>query len=85
MKIIVIVGSSRQDEDTATLTKELIEQSKWDLLDLNDYDIGYFDYTHENRNDDYLTLIKKIIEKYDTVIFATPIYWYSMSGIIYTI
>ena len=22
-----------------------------------------------------------IIEKYDTLIFATPVYWYSMSGI----
>jgi multimeric flavodoxin WrbA len=25
--------------------------------------------------------MKEIIEKYDTLIFATPIYWYSMSGI----
>src|SRR5690606_21365681 len=68
--------------DTATLTKELIKQSKWDLLDLNDNNFSYFDYKHENRNDDYLPLIKEIIEKYDTLIFATPIYWYSMSGII---
>src|SRR5690606_10375099 len=81
MRIIVIVGSSRKDGDTATLTKELIKQSTWDLLDLSDYDISYFDYTHKNRNDDYLTLIKKIIEEYDIMIFATPIYWYSMSGI----
>lgn len=81
MEKIVIVGSSRNDGDTATLTKELIKQSKWDLLDLNDYDFGYFDYKYENRNDDYLILIKQIIEKYDTMIFATPIYWYSMSGI----
>lgn len=64
------------------MTKELIKQSKWDLLDLNDYNFSYFDYKHENRNDDYLPLIKEIIEKYDTLIFATPIYWYSMSGII---
>lgn len=64
------------------MTKELIKQSKWDLLDLNDNNFSYFDYKHENRNDDYLPLIKEIIEKYDTLIFATPIYWYSMSGII---
>ncbi len=63
------------------MTKELIKQSKWDLLDLNDYNFSYFDYKHENRNDDYLPLIKELIEKYDTLIFATPIYWYSMSGI----
>ncbi len=42
----MIAGSSRNDGDTATLTKELIKQSKWDLLDLNDYNFSYFDYKH---------------------------------------
>jgi len=81
MKEIVIVGSSRKDGDTAKLTKQLIEKSKWDLIDLNDFEFSYFDYKHKNRNDDYLTLIRKIVKKYDTFIFATPVYWYSMSGI----
>ena len=81
MKKVVIVGSSRNDGDTAVLAKELIEQSKWDLIDLNDYNFSYYDYEHKNRNDDYLTLMTELIKKYDTLIFATPIYWYSMSGI----
>ena len=81
MKKVVIVGSSRNDGDTANLTKKLIEKSKWDLVNLNDYEFSYFDYKHENRNDDYLNLMKEIVEKYETLIFVTPIYWYSMSGI----
>ena len=81
MKKVVIVGSSRNDGDTANLTKQLIEKSKWDLVNLNDYEFSYFDYKHENRNDDYLNLMKEILEKYETLIFVTPIYWYSMSGI----
>lgn len=81
MKKVVIVGSSRNDGETSNLTNELIEKSKWDLINLNDYNFSYYDYNHENRNDDYLDLMKKIIEKYDTLIFATPVYWYSMSGI----
>jgi multimeric flavodoxin WrbA len=81
MKKVVIVGSSRNDGDAANLTKQLIEKAKWDLLDLNDYQFGYFDYQHENRNDDYLNLMREIIEKYETLIFITPVYWYSMSGI----
>ena len=48
---------------------------------MNDYKIGYYDYEHRNRNDDYLPLMKELIEKYDKFIFATPVYWYSMSGI----
>lgn len=81
MKKVVIVGSSRNDGDTANLTKQLIEKSKWDLLNLNDYEFSYYDYEHKNRNDDYLILMNEIVEKYETLIFVTPIYWYSMSGI----
>lgn len=81
MRKLIIVGSSRNDGDTKSLTNELIKKSNWDLINLNDYDFSYFDYEHLNRNDDYLKLMRKIIEKYDTLIFTTPIYWYSMSGI----
>ena len=81
MKKVVIVGSSRNDGDTISLTNELIKRSDWDLIDLNDYNFSYFDYEHQNANDDYLALMRQIIDKYDTLIFATPVYWYSMSGI----
>ena len=81
MKKVVIAGSSRNDGDTSNLTNELIEKSEWDLIDLNDYDFSYYDYQHENRDDDYLTLMREIIEKYDVLIFTTPVYWYAMSGI----
>ena len=81
MKKVLIVGSSRNDGDTTYLTNELVKLSKWDVIDLNDYNFSYFDYKHKNRDDDYLTLMSEIINKYDTLIFATPVYWYSMSGI----
>ncbi|CAA0249723.1 flavodoxin family protein [Tenacibaculum maritimum] len=81
MKKLVIVGSSRNDGDTSNLTKRLIEKSKWDLINLNDYEFSYFDYEHKNRNDDYLNLMREIVKKYETLIFITPVYWYSMSGI----
>lgn len=81
MKTVIISGSSRNDGDTKTLTNELIKKSNWDLIDLNDYNFGYYDYKYQNINDDYIKLMQKIIENYDTLIFATPVYWYSMSGI----
>ena len=81
MRKVIILGSSRNDGDMSKLTAALIEKSNWDLINLNDFNFGYYDYKHNNRNDDYLTLMKRIIENYDTLIFATPVYWYSMSGI----
>lgn len=81
MKKVLIVGSSRNDGQTTNLSKQLVEKSGWDLINLNDYEFSYFDYEHKNRDDDYLNLMQQIAEKYETLIFVTPIYWYSMSGI----
>lgn len=81
MKKVIIVGSSRNDGNTLNLVNELVLKSGWDMVNLNDYDFGYYDYEHKNRNDGYLELMKSLIEHYDTFIFATPVYWYAMSGI----
>ena len=45
-----------------------------------DYTIGPFDYEFKNSNDDFLPLMEKVISQYDTIVFATPVYWYNMSG-----
>jgi multimeric flavodoxin WrbA len=81
MRIVVLVGSSRKNGNTRKLVDDLHQYLNFDVIDLNDYNIGYYDYKHLNSNDDYLILIQRLIEKYDTWIFATPVYWYSMSGI----
>lgn len=54
---------------------------EWDMIDLNDYDFSYYDYKYQNKDDDYKNLLQKIINNYNVLIFATPVYWYSMSGI----
>lgn len=81
MKKLIILGSSRKDGDTKKIVDELIGISGWDCIDLNDYDFGYYDYEHKNLDDDYLGLMREIIAVYDVFIFATPVYWYAMSGI----
>lgn len=81
MKSVIILGSSRSDGDAKRIAVELIQRTHSDLIDLNDYTIGYFDYEHQNKDDDFLKLIEQIIQDYDTFIFATPVYWYAMSGI----
>lgn len=58
-----------------------MEISGWDMIDLNDYQISYFDYEHRNSEDDFIPLMQKVTNEYDVLIFATPVYWYSKSGI----
>lgn len=81
MRKVIILGSSRKNGNTAKIAQQLNCQSDWELINLSDYNISYYDYEHHNKDDDYLPLIKRIIENYEVLIFATPIYWYAMSGI----
>ena len=80
-KTVIIVGSSRKNGNTIKIVEGISKQFKVDVVDLNDYQISYYDYESKNSIDDFLPLIQSIIKKYDTFIFATPVYWYSMSGI----
>ncbi len=81
MKAVIIQGSSRNDGDTTKITGILQRKSGWDLIDLNNYEISHYDYAHENAGDDFIPLMRNLIDKYDTFVFATPVYWYAMSGI----
>jgi len=82
MRSIIILGSSRNDGDTAKVVNKLKEFTNWDMIDLNDFNIGYYDYEHNNSDDDFIPLMKKLIKNYGNFILATPVYWYSMSGIL---
>lgn len=78
---VIILGSSRKNGETKKVVAELIRISDWDLIELTDFNISHFDYEHKNRNDDFIGLMKRITDNYEVLIFATPVYWYAMSGI----
>ena len=79
MKTIIVQGSSRSNGNTNKIAQILQNHLSSDLIDLSELDIHQYDYENENQNDDFISTIKIIVE-YDTIIFATPVYWYSMSG-----
>ena len=80
-KKVIILGSSRSNGNTAKSISNISEKNNIEVIDLNNYNFSYYDYESKNLSDDFLPLIKSIIKKYDTLIFATPVYWYNMSGI----
>ena len=81
MKKVIILGSARQHGETKKVIDTLLDISDWDLIDLTDFKISHFDYEHQNRGDDFIGLMKRITDNYEVMIFATPVYWYAMSGI----
>lgn len=80
MRTVIIQGSSRSEGHTNTMVTLLQARLDCDVVDLNDYMIRPFDYEYLNQDDDFAPLIRRIANDYDLLIFATPVYWYSMSG-----
>ena len=86
MKIATLIGSTRTDGNSellADLVTEGIKHQKVYLKDLSIRPIEDLRHAKEGFqkvDDDYDQIIKVFLEN-DIVIFSTPIYWYSMSGI----
>ena len=79
-KTVIIHGSSRSDGDTNLVVHHLNAAKEFDIVKLVDLSIGHFDYDHKNSEDDFLPLLENLIANYNTFVFATPVYWYAMSG-----
>jgi multimeric flavodoxin WrbA len=84
-KILVINGSSRADGNTEQLTAIMLEDLSHTHINLRDYVIEpIIDKRHTVEgfspvDDDYDQIIQSVLE-HDILIFATPLYWYGMSG-----
>jgi multimeric flavodoxin WrbA len=81
---LIILGSANSFGETKKAAKYVSERTNFPIIDLKTKQISNFDYEFKNRDDDFLPLMKEIVSNYDTIVFATPVYWYSMSGIMKT-
>ena len=83
--ITVLFGGSRPEGNTAYLTKMAVEGYDYEWIDLTKYqlnpvrDVRHDNTTIETYDDDYKQIIDKVLAS-DTVIIASPIYWYSLSA-----
>ena len=81
-KTIILQASSRSKGDTHTIIQHLNATKKFDVIDLKNKNIGHFDYDFKNVDDDFIGLMRNVLDNYNTIVFVTPVYWYSMSGIL---
>jgi len=79
-KGVIILGSSNSNGDTFKICKYISLQTGFPIIDLKTKEILPFDYNFNNRSDDFFGLFETIVNEYDLLIFATPVYWYTMSG-----
>jgi len=75
------MGSSNPMGDTYSICKKIVDQYGMKFQDLTELVIMPYDYEYENSDDDFLGFMDHVVHTYDHIILATPIYWYTMSGI----
>ena len=80
--VLIIFGSSRSDGNTRKALDMIFQDREHDLVDLREKDINYYDYQTKH-DDDFLPIAKRMGSA-RVLVFSTPVYWYSMSGILKT-
>lgn len=78
---LIILGSARQKSDTESYVDFVFNETPHHLISLLKYNINVYNYNGKYPSSDNFNELVEVILKHDTIIFATPVYWYSMSGL----
>lgn len=82
--VAVVLGSARRDGNTRALVDAVFPRaSAARVIDLNELAIAPYKYDVRHDTDDFLPLLRGLVEA-RAIVFATPVYWYSMSGLMKT-
>lgn len=79
VKKLVIFGSSRSHGDTRRAIDLALAGQEFELVDLLNHNLTFYDYEYRNRHDDFQNIVQKMLAA-QKIIFATPVYWYAMSA-----
>jgi NAD(P)H-dependent FMN reductase len=82
METIILLGSARKDSHTRTLLRNVFNDIPHDLVDLLDFEIAPFDYNANYPEEDQFSAVIEKVLAAKHIVFATPVYWYAMSGIL---
>lgn len=78
-RILVIFGSARNDGNTMRAVRAALGERPATIVDLAQTNLTHYDYQHRNLDDAYLGIVEQLLAA-DLTIFASPVYWYSMSA-----
>jgi multimeric flavodoxin WrbA len=76
---IALLASARRDGNTGELTDRIAARLGIEVVDLAQVRMAPYDYEHRNRGDGFEPLMLRVLE-FEHLIFASPVYWYSMSS-----
>ena len=79
MGVLVILASARADSHTAATVHAVLAGRTATVIDLTDVDIQHYEYNRPMDRDGFARVAKSMVA-HDVIVFATPVYWYAMSG-----
>ena len=80
-KILFVNSSPNKDGNTYRIGEELLKDKEHDVLQMADYRISQYGQVFE---DDGMKDVLKEIDKYDILVIGSPVYWYTVGGMLKT-
>lgn len=87
MTVLLINGCTRENGNTEQLAKVLLDRIDYEEVILRNCEINHIqDLRHTSNgfpplSGEFQQIVEKML-KSDSIIFATPVYWYGMSGLL---
>ena len=79
MNTLVLLGSARGGSHTAALVDSVFGDRPVTRIDLRDVAIHHYEYDRPMDRDGFAN-VARAMTGHRLIVFATPVYWYSMSG-----
>ena len=80
-KILFMNSSPNRNGNTYRIGEELLKDKEHDVLQMADYRISQYGQVFE---DDEMKEVLKEIDKYDILVIGSPVYWYTVGGMLKT-
>jgi multimeric flavodoxin WrbA len=81
---LILLASARKQGDTRKFIEAVFAKTDHEIIDLLDYNISSFNYLNEYPKEDSFLKIIEALLGHKKIVFATPVYWYAMSGLMKT-
>lgn len=79
--VLVIAGSARKEGETTDLINLVFHQTSHQLIHLSDLQIAPYSYSNTYAIHDGFLGVMQAAQQHQVIVFATPVYWYAMSGL----
>lgn len=78
---LIILGSAREEGETKSAVDFVFDKTSHKRINLLKYNISTYNYASSYGEEDNFSEIAQEIVNHNTILFATPVYWYAMSGL----